>query len=95
MVLLGFALSDLKEFKLMVVGSLLNLRSSAFHMRIAVLLTSLNQGELVLFEGDVFVMAFFAIEFRVSMKCFVWFGLISLFNGISTFVGYLMPKLFS
>ena len=25
----------------------------------------------------------------------VWFGLVSLFNGISTFVGYLMPKLFS
>ena len=23
------------------------------------------------------------------------FGLVSLFNGISTFVGYLMPKLFS
>ena len=22
----------------------------------------------------------------------VWFGLVSLFNGISTFVGYLMPK---
>ena len=28
-------------------------------------------------------------------KEMVWFGLISLFNGISTFVGYLMPKLFS
>ena len=25
----------------------------------------------------------------------VGFGLVSLFNGISTFVGYLMPKLFS
>ena len=25
----------------------------------------------------------------------VWFGLVSMFNGISTFVGYLMPKLFS
>ena len=24
-----------------------------------------------------------------------WFGLVSLFNGISTFVGYFMPKLFS
>ena len=23
------------------------------------------------------------------------FGLVSLFNGISTFIGYLMPKLFS
>ena len=22
----------------------------------------------------------------------VWFGLVPLFNGISTFVGYLMPK---
>ena len=26
---------------------------------------------------------------------FVWFGLVSLFNSMSTFVGYLMPKLFS
>ena len=24
--------------------------------------------------------------------CLVWFGLVSLFNGISNFVGYLMPK---
>ena len=24
----------------------------------------------------------------------VWFGLVSLFNGISTFLGHLMPKLF-
>ena len=24
-----------------------------------------------------------------------WFGLVSLFNGISTFIGYLTPKLFS
>ena len=24
-----------------------------------------------------------------------WFGLVSLFNGISTFVGYLIPKRFS
>ena len=31
-------------------------------------------------------------------NCFLryfWFGLVSLFNGISTFVGYLMPMLFS
>ena len=26
---------------------------------------------------------------------FFWFGLVSLFNGISTFVRYLMPKPFS
>ena len=24
-----------------------------------------------------------------------WFGMVSLFNGISTFAGYLMPKVFS
>ena len=30
-----------------------------------------------------------------SITGLVWFGLVSLFNGISTFVGYLMPKLFS
>ena len=28
-------------------------------------------------------------------NCMVWFGLVSLFNGISTFVGYLIPELFS
>ena len=31
----------------------------------------------------------------VTLELWVWFGLVSLFNGISTFVGYLMPKLFS
>ena len=30
-----------------------------------------------------------------SKERMVWFGLVSLFNGISTFVGYLMPKPFS
>ena len=25
-------------------------------------------------------------------QVFVWFGLVSLFNGISTFMGYFMPK---
>ena len=25
----------------------------------------------------------------------VWFGLVSLFNGISAFIGYLTPKIFS
>ena len=29
-----------------------------------------------------------------ELSCF-WFGLVSLINGISTFIGYLMPKLFS
>ena len=30
-----------------------------------------------------------------SVQYKYWFGLVSLFNGISTFVGYLMPKPFS
>ena len=30
-----------------------------------------------------------------SVKTLISFGLVSLFNGISTFVGYLMPKPFS
>ena len=30
------------------------------------------------------------ISTRVSSL--VWFGLVSLFNGVSTFVGYLMPR---
>ena len=32
---------------------------------------------------------------RVRDICLVWFGLVSLFNGISTLYGYLMPKQFS
>ena len=32
---------------------------------------------------------------RLRKKDFDWFGLVSLFNGISIFAGYLMPKLFS
>ena len=33
---------------------------------------------------------------RILLYLFIFrFGLVSLFNGISTFVGYLMPKLFS
>ena len=34
-------------------------------------------------------------KFMLALHAVVWFGLVSLFNGISTFVGYLMPKLFS
>ena len=30
---------------------------------------------------------------RLYSSIGVWFGLVSLFNGISTFVGYLIPKL--
>ena len=33
----------------------------------------------------------FTIEMHLKPNL-VWFGLVSLFNGISTFVGYLMPK---
>ena len=32
---------------------------------------------------------------RSPLQRVVWFRLVSLFNGISTFVGYLMPKPFS
>ena len=34
-------------------------------------------------------------EVRERERCLIWFGLVWLFNGISTFVGYLMPKPFS
>ena len=41
--------------------------------------------------------AFLSFVFFISwrMQRLVWFGLVSLFNGISTFVGYLIPKSFS
>ena len=38
---------------------------------------------------------FFIMRHLESATNTFWFGLISLFNGISTFVGYLMPKPFS
>ena len=38
----------------------------------AVLLSSLNQGVMCLFEAEVFAIVLFAIEIRVSIKCFVW-----------------------
>ena len=34
-------------------------------------------------------------EINEILTFFFWFGLVSLFNGISTFVSYLMPKPFS
>ena len=34
-------------------------------------------------------------SYKVAMVSGGTFGLVSLFNGISIFVGYLMPKLFS
>ena len=33
--------------------------------------------------------------YSTSLADWVWFGLVSLFNGISTFAGYLTPKPFS
>ena len=39
--------------------------------------------------------AFTLLFLLTKLLQFYWFGLISLFNGISTFVGYLMPKPFS
>ena len=35
------------------------------------------------------------VKMKMNQDDVDWFGLISLFNGISTFVGYLMSKLFS
>ena len=66
--LYDFALSCLKEFKLMVVGSLLNLCRATFHRLIAVLKSSLNQGVLCLFKGELFGIVSFAIEARVSVS---------------------------
>ena len=60
MVFLAFALSSLKEFRLLVKGSFLNLQRAAFRSLIAILHLSLNQGVLRLFEGEVFGMVSFA-----------------------------------
>ena len=34
-------------------------------------------------------------EHQFTAKNQIWFGLVSLFNGISTFLGYLIPKIFA
>ena len=38
---------------------------------------------------------FFSFNFLILLNRVCWFGLVFLFNGISTFIGYLMPMLFS
>ena len=69
MVFLAFALSSLKEFRLLVKGSFLNLRRAAFHSLIAILHSLLNQGVLCLFDSEVFYIV--AIAINVSIKCFI------------------------
>ena len=71
MVFLAFALSSLKEFRLLVKGSFLNLRRAAFRSLIVILHSLLNQGVLPLFEGVVFGQVSFGIVINVSVKCFI------------------------
>ena len=71
MVFLAFALSSLKEFRLLVKGSFFNLRRTAFRNLIAILHSLLNQGTLRLFESEVFDIVSFAVAFNVSVKCFI------------------------
>ena len=71
MVFLAFALSSFKEFRLLV-KAFFNLRRAAFHSLIAILHSMLNQGDLHLFEGEVFAIVSFAIAINVSVKCFIW-----------------------
>ena len=71
MLFLAFALSSLKEFRLLVKGSFLNLRRAAFRNLIAILHSLLNQGVLCQFEGEVFGIVSFAIAINVSVKCFI------------------------
>ena len=70
--LYGFALISLKEFKLVVVGSLLNLHSAAFCRHITILQSSLNQGELSLFEDKVFGIVSFAIKSFSEVLCWIF-----------------------
>ena len=64
----AFARSSLKMFNLLVEGSLLNLRIAAFRCWITTLHSSLNQGVLRLFMGEVFGMVLLAISINVSVK---------------------------
>ena len=59
--------------------------------------TSLRLLAYLLFSYSIsytFPQAFHSVD-RIMQVCIFWFGLVSLFNGISTFIGYLMPKPFS
>ena len=71
MVFLAFALSSLKEFRLLVKGSFLNLRRAAFRSLMAILHSLLNQGVWHLFVGEVFDIVSFGIIINISMKCFI------------------------
>ena len=62
----AFALSTLKEFRLLVEGSLVNLRRAAFRRH-----SLLNQDMLRLFEGEVFSIVTFAIAIKISVTCFI------------------------
>ena len=61
------------EFRLLVEGSLSNLRRATLRSRIAILHSLLNQGVLRLFDGEVFGMVSFAIAITICVKCFVGF----------------------
>ena len=63
-----------------ICSCLLNLRKAALRWRITVLQSSLNQGMLCLFEAEVFAIVSFAIEMRVSVKCFIWSMILGPFN---------------
>ena len=71
MVFLAFALSNLKEFRLLVNFFFFNSRRATFCSLIAILHSLLNEGVLRLFEGEVFGIVLFAIAITVSVKCFI------------------------
>ena len=56
---------------------------------------NMQQLEFELAYYDSTIHCFNYYTMRTSPIYLIWFGLVSLFNGISTFVGYLMPNLFS
>ena len=71
MFFLAFALSCLKEFRFVIKGTFLNLRTAAFRSLIAILHLLLNQSVLRLFEDAVFGIVSFAIAINVTVKCYI------------------------
>ena len=61
------------------------IRDATFRRRIAIL-----QWVLCLFEAEVFAIVSFAIEMRVSMKCFVWSKVLGSFQSSCL---YMVPKI--
>ena len=66
--------------------------SSRIWTCVAVFISYYDNNYTIVFAHNIYVCVYVCVCVCVCVH--IWFGLVSLFNGISTFVGYLMPNLF-